>query len=872
MVYLGNLGGIWLSYYLTFMPSRFALLGLLLAPLFSFGTVSPFLEKNCVECHDADAKKGGLDLTALKSDLTDAKSFETWVKVFDRTANGEMPPKKKPRPDAARQSAYLEDLSARLAQADAARISAHGRSVERRMNRFEYENAVRDLLQAPWLDLKEIIPEDTEAFRFNKTGQALDVSHVQLQRYLTAAEEGLRSAFLSSVEKPDATPKRHYARQQGSYTGKMKFSEFNMSPERATFPTMGFAGQPDVRRGDAKLTVGKADPKLRDEEGVGVVHGAYEPVEPNFGSFRAPSAGRYKIKLCGHSVWVGPGKPTGKGPARWYIPDLDDISKGRRPEPVTVYALMHPRILRRIGNVDFNPDVTVNELDVVLKAGESIQIDTVRFYRSRPGASRAQNPLATPEGQPGLVMRWIEVEGPLAPKWPAAPYAVLFDDLAPKRAVGSPLRYDVETMDAPKDAERLLRRFVKRAYRTPVSAQEEVRFLPVILGALKSGSTFAEAMLAGYTTVLCSPSYLYLQEKPGRLDDHALAARLAYFLWNSPPDAQLRTLAAAGTLHEPKVLREQTERLLADPRSSRFVDTFTDYWLDLRKAGANDPDNLLYPDYYLDDHLVESARDESHATFAELLRGNLPVRNIVEADFVFVNERLAALYQLPPVSGAKLRKVTLPKDSVRGGFMTQAAVLKVTANGTTTSPVIRGAWIMERVLGRKPPPPPASVPAVEPDTRGAVTIRQQLDKHRTLESCSSCHTKIDPPGFALENFDVMGGFRQRYRALDGKTPEVGIGKNGQKYAFHNALAIESYGELDGKKFKDIREFKKIVAAEERQLARNIVGQLTVFATGSPVGFADRPKVEALLDQAKGGHYGIRDLVQGLVSSDLFLNK
>jgi hypothetical protein len=854
------------------MLSRLVFLGLVLSPLVSAGAVSPFLEKNCVECHDADAKKGGLDMTALKSDLTDPKSFETWVKIFDRTANGEMPPKKKPRPEAAQQSAYLKELSSLLLRQDVARIASQGRTVERRMNRFEYENAVRDLLQAPWLDLKEILPEDTEAFRFNKTGQALDVSHVQLQRYLTAAEEGLKSAFLSSVEKPDASPKRFYARQQGSYTGKMKFSEFNMSPERATFPTLGFAGQPDVRRGDAKMTVGKSDPKLRDEEGVGVVHGSYEPVEPNFGSFRAPTAGRYKIKLCGHSVWVGPGKPTGKGPTRWHIPDLDDISKGRRPEPVTVYAVTHPRILRRIANVDFNPDPTVNEIDVVLKAGESIQIDTVRFYRSRPGASRAQNPLATPEGQPGLVMRWIEVEGPLAPKWPAAPYAVLFDDLATKRAVGSPLRYDVVTQDAPKDAERLLRRFVKQAYRSPVSPQEEVRFLPVILGAMKSGSTFAEAMLAGYTAVLCSPSYLYLQEKPGRLDDHALAARLAYFLWNSPPDAELRKLAAAGTLHEPKHLRAQTERLLADPRSARFVDTFTDYWLELRKAGANDPDSLLYPDYYLDDHLVESARDESHATFAEMIRGNLPARNIVDADFVFVNERLATLYQLPPVAGAKLQKVTLPKDSVRGGFMTQAAVLKVTANGTTTSPVIRGAWIMERVLGRKPPPPPPSVPAVEPDTRGAVTIRQQLDKHRTLESCSSCHTQIDPPGFALESFDVMGGFRSRYRALDGKTPELGIGKNGQKYAFHNALAIETYGDLDGKKFKDIREFKKIVAADERQLARNIIGQLTVYATGAPVGFADRPKVEVILDQAKTGHFGVRDLIHGLVSSELFLNK
>ena len=179
---------------------------------------------------------------------------------------------------------------------------------------------------------------------------------------------------------------------------------------------------------------------------------------------------------------------------------------------------------------------------------------------------------------------------------------------------------------------------------------------------------------------------------------------------------------------------------------------------------------------------------------------------------------------------------------------------------------------MERILGRKPPPPPPSVPAVEPDTRGAVTIRQQLEKHRTLESCSSCHTKIDPPGFALESFDVMGGFRERYRAMDGKTPEVGIGKNGQQFAFHNALAVEAYGDLDGKPFKDIREFKQIVAADERQLARNLVGLFAVYATGSPVGFADRPKVEAILDRAKPGRYGVRELVHGLVSSELFLNK
>ncbi|MGA0134127.1 MAG: DUF1592 domain-containing protein [Opitutales bacterium] len=855
------------------MESKVVLALLLLWPAAGRAAASPFLERHCVECHDAETKKGGLDMMALKSDLSDPKTLAVWVKIHDRTTSGEMPPKKKERPEPAAQAAFLGDLSARILREESARIAAQGRSVERRMNRFEYENAVRDLLKAPWLDIKESLPEDTEAHRFNKSGEALDVSHVQLQRTLQAAEEALRSAFVSSVAPDESESHRHYARMQGGYVGRMKFSEFNQSPERATFPTLGFKGQPEVRAGRAPVTVGRSDRVLRDQEGVGVVHGSYEPVEPFFGTFRAPQSGRYLIKLCGHSVWVGPGKTQSKGKVRWQTPDLDDISEGRRAEPVTVYALTPPRVLRRIGTIDLGTDVTVAELDVFLKAGESIQIDVTRFFRSRPGAARATNPLATPEGQPGLVMRWIDVKGPLAPQWPAAPYAVLFDDLPVKPASkGAALPYAVTPRDPDADAERLLRRFVRSAYRRPVSTAEEVRFLPVIRDALKSGGSFAEAMLSGYAAVLCSPSFLYLRETPGPLDGHAVASRLGFFLWNSPPDDELRSLAAAGKLRDPAVLRAQADRLLDDVRSARFTESFTDYWLDLRKAGANDPDSLLYPDYYLDDHLLESARDESRATFAELLRANLPARAVVDADFVFVNERLAALYRLPPVTGARLRKVTLPPGSVRGGFMTQAAVLKVTANGTTTSPVIRGAWVMERILGRKPPPPPPSVPAVEPDTRGAVTIRQQLEKHRTLESCAACHAKIDPPGFALESFDVMGGFRERYRALDGKTPEVGIGKNGQPFAFHDALAVEAHGELDAKPFKDVREFKRLVAADERQLARNLVGQLVVYATGTPVGFADRAKVEAILDGAKAGRYGVRDLVRGLVTSELFLNK
>jgi hypothetical protein len=221
-----------------------------------------------------------------------------------------------------------------------------------------------------------------------------------------------------------------------------------------------------------------------------------------------------------------------------------------------------------------------------------------------------------------------------------------------------------------------------------------------------------------------------------------------------------------------------------------------------------------------------------------------------------------------------MRKVLLPKDSVRGGLLTQASVLKVTANGTTTSPVIRGVWIMERILGFRTAPPP-SVPAIEPDIRGAVTIRQQLDKHRADATCASCHRKIDPPGFALESFDVMGGWRERYRVFaDGVEPEKGIGLSGQPFAFRYGPSVDSAGALpDGPAFRDIREFKRLLLVhDEQKVARNLVGQLATYATGAPVGFSDRKQVEEILEKTRASGYGVRGIVQGIVQSDLFQYK
>jgi hypothetical protein len=603
---------------------------------------------------------------------------------------------------------------------------------------------------------------------------------------------------------------------------------------------------------------------------MGVVASSYEPIELRFEKFKAPTSGRYKVRVSAYSVWVGPGKLVPGKQDRWWIPDFDDISPGRRPEPLTIYSELPPRALRRLGAFDVGTEPTVNELDVQLLVGETIRPDASRFFRSRP--SNWVNPLASREGQPGVAFRWLEVEGPIYDSWPSAGHKLMFGELPLTTSDAGGL--DVVSAQPATDAETLLRNFVAKAYRRPVSETEATRFLPVITGALAAGTKFADAMILGYTAVLCSPAFLCLEEKPGQLDDHATAARLAFFLWNSAPDAELRRLAGRGELRQREVLRQQTDRLLGHAKARQFVDAFLDYWLDLRKVPATSPDSALYNDYYLDDLLTESALEETQRFFAELLENDLPARNLIASDFAMLNERLGDHYGVPGVEGVKLRKVTLPPDSPRGGLLTQASVLKVTANGTTTSPVVRGAWIMERILGMPPPPPPPNLPAVEPDIRGATTIRQLLDRHRTEESCAGCHRKIDPPGFALENFDVMGGWRDKYRAIaDGVTPAPGIGKGGLKFTFHYALPVDASGELwDGRTFRDIREFKQLLMSEEERVARNLVQQLVTYATGAPVRFGDRRAIAAILQRSRERRHGVRTLIHEIVQSELFLQK
>jgi hypothetical protein len=891
------------------------------APATPFAGADAFIRQNCAFCHDSPRAVGHLDLVSLSYEPSNSDNFATWVKVHDRVSAGEMPPAGMPRPADANQ--FVQSLSTALTRYEQSVISERGRAGLRRLNAYEYENAIRDLLNVPWVQLRNKLPQDGESYRYNKIGAALDVSHVQLSRYMSSADYAMREAMAAKLVQPPTTVTRIYARQEASLRN-FRPREGNTRTDRLNFPVLDSHAQPDVRAGRSPIS----SPETKEREAIGRVSSVFSDAGGFGWSFRAPAAGRYRIRVKGYTIWV-----SGGGVDHWnYIgfgdqkapylyqttyhrPNSDEVWPGRRNEPIGVYAQSAGQS-RPLGAFDFTPEPGVGEIEVLLAANEGIQTDAMRFFRTRVNGTEEEyvNPLARPDGMPGVAFQWFEVEGPLADPEADAGYRLMFGDLpmrrlaqgesggvmlqlppAPAAPGGNPgnpgpggfggggrgrgprtqdVPVEVGTDHPREDAERLLRSFMARAYRRPVEEAHVKRFLDLFNQQFALGHGFAKSMLSAYTAVLTSPGWLYIQESPGRLDDYALATRLALFLWNSPPDEQLRSLAAAGRLHNPEILRVQTDRLLNDPKSRRFIEAFTDYWLDLRKIDDSSPSTTLYNDYELDDPLKLAAVEETRLFVQELFAKNLPARTVINSDFTFLNQRLAQHYSVPGVTGANMRKVTLPKDSVRGGLMTQASVLKVTANGTTTSPVIRGVWIMERILGYHTAPP-AGVPAIEPDIRGAVTIRQQLDKHRADAMCAACHKKIDPPGFALESFDVMGGWRDRYRAFaDGVKPEPGIGLSGQPFAFRYGLPVDSAGKLEnGLSFKDIREFKQLLLDhEERTVARNIVGQLATYATGAPIGFTDRGQVDEILDKSRDSEWGVRSIVHGIVQSNLFQYK
>ena len=840
-----------------------------------------FFTKHCTECHDKDTQKGNLDLTALKPDLADAENFARWVKVHDRIESGEMPPKKKARPPTKDTATVVKALRESLLKAEQAKLAGSGRTGLRRLTRAEYENTIRDLFDMPGIALQGNLPADGSAHGFDKNSDALDISHVNLAKYVEAAEHTLELATATRPTAPTVQKRRISLMNAGGFVTHVVMNGDgvllrNKRPD-PDFPPAGNWTHLD-QGAHERLGI------FTTNSSTGLFRHEDESLSPYFIEHVTIYPGRYRVRT---SVWAfqwdkGQVLPArGTEAARLSVVQLTGDGRGGQ----------HPSYV--LGYYDA-PSLTAKEHEQVtwLNHNELIGFNVASLA---PAANYARKGHALAFTGPGIACDWLDIEGPLHEVWPPVAHRVLFGDLPlvefdakANPGVTPPARkkvrqigagknrpdpdkglWTVQSTNALADADRLLASFLPKAFRRPVSAEVRKDYVTKVGERLKAGDCFETAMRWAYRAALCSPDFLYLVEPVAKLDDFALASRLAYFLWNSTPDARLAELAAAGKLRDAKTLRGEVERLLQDKKSERFVEDFLGQWLKLRAIAANDADKKLYPEFnpYLQDSMVA----ETRAYFRELLDRNLDATHLVKSDFVMVNEKLAKHYGIAGVTGAQIRRVPLPADCPRGGFLTQGAILKITANGTTTSPVPRGAFVMDRLFGQPPEPPPPNIAAVEPDVRGATTIRELLDKHRNNASCAGCHAKLDPPGFALESFDVIGGYRTRYRSIgEGEpAPRGGIDPF-ISIKFTLGPKVDASGVLpDERKFGGIREFQALAAADSPLLLKNLAQQFAVYATGRELAFSDREQIAALVanPQKQGG--GVRSLIHELTQSQLF---
>jgi hypothetical protein len=778
-----------------------------------------FFFNHCFVCHDADTKKGGLDLTALAWKPNDVRIFDQWVEVFDKVDQQKMPPRSRKRPDPAARATFLESLRTELRAANLAKQQIEGRVVLRRLNRVEYENTLHDLLAID-VPLQHHLPEDATTNGFDNVALGLRLSMLHMEHYLEAADAAI-SAAMELRRRPEGIHKRLRYHDEESVQDDIK------KKEKKTFLVLP----------DAVV--------LFDDNSPTVLR-----------RWIVPTRGRYRIRISGYAYQTA-GRPV------W----LKLYSTDFKTQNLLAYFDMSaesPRLM---------------EVVTTLEAGQLLNLSPFDTNYDDQGRRSGFWGIGaeTYRGR-GIAIEWVEVEGPLFDRWPPLSVGRLFGDLPvkpvePARKAGSSRQapiYAIAPGDPRSSAERVLREFASRAFRRPVTSAEVERFVKLAHRGLDDGLSFEDALSVAFRAVIASPRFLFLDERPGRLDDWALASRLSYFLWSTQPDDELRKLAASGTLHQPPVLHDQVERMLASPRAQAFVENFVGQWLDLRQIDFTLPDRKLYPEF--DDILKAAMVGETHAFFAQMLRDDSKLSNFIHSDFLMLNRCIADHYQIAGVRGEEFRRVPVPAGSHRGGVLTQASVLKVTANGTFTSPVIRGAWVMRRLLGEPPDPPPPDLPAFEPDTRGATSIRQQLAKHRSLATCASCHAHIDPPGFALENFDVIGGWRQRYRAEKGDSPPGKFRGRGI-WEYRLGPPVDASGQcLDGRTFQNIDEFKQMLMQREDQVARNLTQNLLTYATGAGIQFADRDMVEAILTRLKSQGGGLRTLVHEIVQSQTFQSK
>ena len=869
------------------MPLRFVILTLLSA-LASAAEPRAFLEKHCYECHDKETKKGGLDLESLGSEK---QQLEHWIKIHDAVADGEMPPaKKKTQPTTTERNAFVAELDTRLTVASTA---AHPAGIQlRRLTRQEFENSLKDLLALPRLDITGMLLADGRVSGYDKIASGLDLSPGHLAAYQEAIEKALDIAIATQSTAPRVYQKRIYPAGLFKFGANLSHGQYVLLKDKQPDPALPVRGGHENKKGH----VGFEGPDLKERgalvksPAVAKSQSAVGLLNPNLAGYEAAMnvspifAGNYRLRL---SVWGfrwANGKPNPCDAPQAAV--LRAHEEGKQQEG------------GRLLSAFTAPSMESKEGEIVtwLDAHESIVFDPVSVpwngLRIGQVAGRAAKHIG-----PGVALDWFEIEGPLNPVWPPVSHARLFGQLPIKpfdagsdiipprrekiRSIGGYLpsmhldltpaertpKLETVSSDQPlEDARKLLADFLPRAFRRDVTKTEIEPYLKLLQTRLDAKDCFEDAMRRVYVAVLTSPEFLFL---PAPSDDAALAARLSYWLWNGPPDEALLAAARDRSLHRPEILRAQIDRLLADPRGERFIQDFARQWLELGRLDETNPDPLLFPEYRF--LLGQGVAEETPAFLRELITKDLPARSLLKPGFAMLTQRLAEHYGITGVTGVEQRKVPLPSESLRGGLLGQAAIHKLTANGTTTSPVKRGVWVSDRLLNDPAPPPPPGISAVDPDTRGTTTIREQLTKHRSDPNCAACHAKIDAPGFALEAFDPVGGLRSRYRSNGQGDLPPEKGQTDWKVEYKLGPTVDASGELrDGRAFRDTATFVELLASDDEKLARAFVAHLARYATGTEISYADRAEIRRIVAQTKANGYGLRSLLHALAQSPLFI--
>ncbi len=837
----------------AFFASLLILSSVTLAQSFE-ADVAALVEGTCFRCHDAETETP-LDLENLGYDLTEPAAFRTWVRVFERLEAGEMPPRGVKRPPQRLVDAALGALKEDLLAADLATRES-GRVALRRLTRREYEYTVEDLLLIE-ADLASLLPAESASAGFDTVALEQGISPIHARSYLEAADQALDAAIRLGRSPTRARWKIDYPNSPNAYR-KVR-SSVN---KRLDDAVVMFIDE------NHRNTSGSSSPRLMASDGNGV---------------SIPHPGLYRVTVEAYPyqaetpVTLLLFRGNRKAGTRQALGAFDLVAP--RSLELTAYLRPSDHLYPEVADLDWVTEIDdfyapigdwSEAANLIVAGGPrgpkrllNNRLHHPMFYNPTGGALADWAP--TYKGE-GVAVKSLTIDGPLLEAWPPPSTRRLFGDIE-LDAEG-----DLELTKDPYDhVVDIVSGLAPIAFRRPLEEGEAEAFASLAKPAIAQGRSFVDAVRVPLRAMLSAPQFLYLSGEIGGLDGFALASRLSYFLWKSMPDEELFAVARRGTLSDPEVLANEVERMLDDPKSMRFVKDFVGQWLRLYELNLTTPDERLYPEY--DDLLHHSIQQETELFFAELIAGDLAARNLIDSDFTFLNRRLAEHYGIPGVVGQQMRKVSLPEDSPRGGLLTQASILKITANGTTTSPVFRGNFVLSNLLGQPPNPPPANAGSVEPDTRGATTIREILAKHREIETCNVCHRAIDPPGFALESFDPIGGYRNRYRSTgEGDPPHTTLyGRPILEYL--NGPPVDAAGTTpEGKTFAGIEEYKRLLLEQEDQIARHFLSQLIVYATGAEIGFADRDEVAQMAAHSRESGYPVRAMIHQITQSSLFREK